>query len=169
MSVPPNPPQPPLIPTTDGTKQKTQVKCNKSVSITQYFEAKNNNGERKRSLSAKIGLVDRSDARVIRIVHISDTHGKHSEYIRDIPAGDMLIHSGDFTNHHYAKQHKGMLDEQIFQREIKDMNDFFHAMPHKHKIFVAGNHETHISKFPKEKIELALTEAVYLQDSAVIA
>lgn len=31
----------------------------------------------------------------LKIVHMSDTHGK----FYDVPYGDVLIHSGDFTNH----------------------------------------------------------------------
>ena len=31
----------------------------------------------------------------LKIVHMSDTHGK----FYDVPNGDVLIHSGDFTNH----------------------------------------------------------------------
>ena len=33
----------------------------------------------------------------MRIVHISDTHGRHRE-IEGLPEGDVIVHSGDFTN-----------------------------------------------------------------------
>ena len=33
---------------------------------------------------------------MMRIVHISDTHGLHRNV--SVPWGDVLVHSGDFTN-----------------------------------------------------------------------
>jgi 3',5'-cyclic AMP phosphodiesterase CpdA len=32
----------------------------------------------------------------MRIVHLSDTHGKH-HLLRDLPKADMVIHSGDMS------------------------------------------------------------------------
>jgi 3',5'-cyclic AMP phosphodiesterase CpdA len=61
-----------------------------------------------------------------RIVCISDTHNFH-EQIR-IPDGDILIHAGDATN-------RGTVEEIVF------FNQWFCRLPHRHKIFVAGNHD----------------------------
>lgn len=33
----------------------------------------------------------------MRIVHISDTHGHHSQL--RLPQGDVLVHSGDFSDY----------------------------------------------------------------------
>ncbi|GMR56500.1 hypothetical protein PMAYCL1PPCAC_26695, partial [Pristionchus mayeri] len=64
----------------------------------------------------------------VRIVCISDTHEKLDEILPIVPDGDILIHSGDFTNY-------GDVGEVIkFNAEIG-------KLPHKHKLVVAGNHE----------------------------
>ncbi|CCD65658.1 UPF0046 protein C25E10.12 [Caenorhabditis elegans] len=64
----------------------------------------------------------------VRFVCISDTHEKLHEILPYIPDGDVLIHSGDFTN-------CGDIGEVIkFNAEIG-------SLPHKHKIVIAGNHE----------------------------
>eukprot|EP01089_Gocevia_fonbrunei_P021474 TRINITY_DN8361_c0_g1_i3.p1 TRINITY_DN8361_c0_g1~~TRINITY_DN8361_c0_g1_i3.p1 ORF type:complete len:257 (+),score=19.35 TRINITY_DN8361_c0_g1_i3:280-1050(+) len=63
-----------------------------------------------------------------RLVCLSDTHTKHWG-ISHIPDGDVLIHSGDFTM-------CGREDE------VLDFVDFMKQLPHKHKIVIAGNHDT---------------------------
>jgi len=63
----------------------------------------------------------------IRFVVLSDTHEKQNE-IKEIPAGDVLLHAGDFTLH--CKPEK-----------VVEFNDFLGTLPHKHKIVIAGNHE----------------------------
>lgn len=72
----------------------------------------------------------------VRVVHISDTHGLHWEMLEEgrIPEGDILVHSGDFMNRKTAV----VGDVEAI---LLDMNAFFGALPHKHKVFVAGNHE----------------------------
>ncbi|KAK5697914.1 hypothetical protein LTR97_006873 [Elasticomyces elasticus] len=64
----------------------------------------------------------------IRIVCISDTHTLIPVYI---PDGDILIHAGDLTNAGTPSE----LQAQI---------DFLAALPHKHKVVIAGNHDTYL-------------------------
>ena len=61
------------------------------------------------------------------ILHISDTHGKHHQ-LKDLPAADVLVHSGDFTM-------AGTEEEAI------DFLEWLIDLPHHHKILVAGNHD----------------------------
>lgn len=64
----------------------------------------------------------------MKIVCISDTHLQHRWNKIDVPDGDVLIHAGDgLSSGRYSEL-------QIFQ-------DWFLAFPHKHKIFVPGNHD----------------------------
>ncbi|KAF4131073.1 Calcineurin-like phosphoesterase [Phytophthora infestans] len=63
----------------------------------------------------------------LRVVCISDTHGKHRN-LRNVPEGDMLLHCGDFTN-------RGTHDE------IRDFNDWLGTLPHRHIVVIAGNHD----------------------------
>jgi hypothetical protein len=63
----------------------------------------------------------------LQVVCISDTHNLH-RHIASIPSGDVLIHAGDFSN-------AGELDQ------IMDFIDWMHALPHRVKILIAGNHD----------------------------
>ena len=69
----------------------------------------------------------------MKIVFISDTHGKHEilttkAYDNILGEGDILVHAGDCTN--VGKTH-----------EIKQFLDWFSNTPFKHKVFIAGNHD----------------------------
>ncbi|WEW58031.1 hypothetical protein PRK78_003498 [Emydomyces testavorans] len=60
----------------------------------------------------------------IKIVCISDTHNCQPE----LPEGDVLIHAGDLT-------------ENGSFEEIQSQLAWLSSQPHRHKIFVAGNHD----------------------------
>jgi len=62
----------------------------------------------------------------MRLVCISDTHNRHREL--SVPEGDLLVHAGDATR-------KGTLPE------IEDFLAWLWEQPHRHKVFVAGNHD----------------------------
>ena len=87
-----------------------------------------------------------------RIVLLSDTHNCNEQI--SVPDGDILIHAGDATN-------RGQVDE------IVAFNEWFSGFPHKHKIFVAGNHDWLFETRPKYAQSLLAENVVYLQDSAV--
>ncbi|EWM20322.1 metallophosphoesterase domain-containing protein 1, partial [Nannochloropsis gaditana] len=64
------------------------------------------------------------DEDVVRIVCISDTHSRHDALLRDpslLPAGDVLIHAGDFTT-------TGTLPQ------MENFRDFLRALPYAHKV-----------------------------------
>ncbi len=63
----------------------------------------------------------------MRLLHISDTHGKH-ELLIDLPKADVIVHTGDFT-------------EDGTEEEVKDFIEWFCGLPYSHKIFIAGNHD----------------------------
>jgi hypothetical protein len=62
-----------------------------------------------------------------RLVLLRDTHQLHREV--EVPAGDILIHAGDFTMFGRTKA------------DITDFLDWLKGLPHWHKILVPGNHE----------------------------
>lgn len=64
----------------------------------------------------------------MKIVAISDTHN-YTNGDFNVPDGDLLIHAGDATFNGYSK-------------EIEKFGQWFRKLPHKHKIFVPGNHDT---------------------------
>ncbi len=61
------------------------------------------------------------------ILHLSDTHGSHHR-LRDLPEADVVVHSGDFTMNGS-------------QQEAIDFLNWLCDLPHRHKIFICGNHD----------------------------
>lgn len=72
-------------------------------------------------------MLIRENEELMKILHISDTHGCH-HWLRDLPEADVLVHSGDFCM-------VGMEQEAI------DFLNWFCDLPYKHKIFICGNHD----------------------------
>lgn len=88
----------------------------------------------------------------LKIVCISDTHGKHAG-IR-LPEGDVLIHAGDFMTY----------GDRL--SEIASFNHWLSKQPHRHKIVIAGNHDLLFESDPS-LARTRLTAATYLENSAV--
>jgi predicted phosphodiesterase len=97
----------------------------------------------------------------MRIVVISDTHGLHDRMTHPVPEGDILIHAGDGTN-------VGRMNE------VAAFGMWLRGLPHKTKIFVAGNHDWIFEKNRFVAIQLLnqglignerKPEIVYLEDS----
>jgi len=70
----------------------------------------------------------------VKLICISDTHGDHERI--ELPAGDVLIHAGDLSAHGTD------LETLEFMRWFGDQ-DF------KHRICIAGNHDTFMEQDPK--------------------
>ncbi len=84
-----------------------------------------------RLLDYSLGLLrstPKPDSPPIRIVCISDTHCLTSVHI---PDGDLLIHAGDLTN-------------AGTPAELQAQIDWLDSLPHKHKVAIAGNHDTYL-------------------------
>jgi predicted phosphodiesterase len=88
----------------------------------------------------------------MRIVCISDTHLVHRGAEFPIPNGDLLIHAGDAT-------YSGTQDE------IREFNEWFAALPHANKIFVAGNHDWGFQLYPDQSRAQLAPDIIYLEDS----
>lgn len=58
---------------------------------------------------------------------MSDSHLCHNNYISRIPKGDVLVHSGDFSQR---------MKPDDFENQMKDFNNFLGKLPHKHKVFL---------------------------------
>ena len=87
----------------------------------------------------------------MRILHLSDTHGLHSQIGR-LPEADVIVHSGDFT--HYGTE-----------KECLDFLNWFIALPYKHKIFVVGNHD--LCLYDADNIEDLPANVHFLQDRGI--
>lgn len=94
----------------------------------------------------------------MKITLISDTHTKHSLITKDLPGGDILIHSGDFMNSGYIE--KDIIEFCKWFDEIEGYN---------HKIFIAGNHDRLFENKPEQVKEILsyYPEIYYLQDSFI--
>ncbi len=91
----------------------------------------------------------------MKIVAISDTHGKHKNLI--LPQGDVLIHAGDVSS--LGKE-----------SEIKDFLNWFSKTDFTYKILIAGNHDFYFEKIgenTKVLEELIPENVIYLNDSGV--
>lgn len=91
----------------------------------------------------------------MKIVAISDTHGKHRNLV--LPEGDILIHAGDVSS--MGKE-----------SEIKDFLNWFSKTDFTYKIMIAGNHDFYFEKIgdnAKVLEELIPANVIYLNDSGV--
>lgn len=84
----------------------------------------------------------------MKIVAISDTHTYHD--CIDLPAGDVLVHTGDFSFRGNREEYDSFVS-------------WFAKQPHPYKVFIAGNHDRIL-----EREKLPVPEGVcYLEDSAL--
>ena len=113
----------------------------------------------------RVGDVDNPAASPVRIVHISDTHLQHNDYVTQIPDGDILVHSGDFTQYGISKR---IFPDRDYCKDVQEVDMFFSQLPHKHKIFVAGNHELNFTGKDPARTQTMLKHGVYLQDASVV-
>ena len=88
---------------------------------------------------------------MVRIVCISDTHNRLARVT--VPAGDILVHAGDFTGHGR-------------EPEIVAFADALRALPHRDKVVIAGNHDFLCQSTPARVREL-LGECHYLCDAGI--
>lgn len=72
----------------------------------------------------------------LQVVAIADTHGEHD--LVQVPAGDILVHAGDFALRNNFKHLQSGLE-------------WFASQPHAIKIFVGGNHDHAIEAKPTFK------------------
>ena len=86
----------------------------------------------------------------MRILHISDTHGKH-HLLKNLPRADVIIHSGDTSF-------------SDTENEVLEFLNWFFGLDYPHNIFVAGNHDDCLQG---EKIEDLPENCHYLCYSGV--
>jgi len=80
-------------------------------------------GKATESDPCRVGCVNNPNARIVRVVHTSDTRSNGKTV--DIPNGDVLIHSGNFFNHDLCKD---------FGKNVADLDAFFASQPHRYKV-----------------------------------
>lgn len=92
-----------------------------------------------------------------KICIISDTHGMHLGL--SLPDADILVHCGDFSSH------------GTYMDALKFVN-WLGAQPHKHKVFIAGNHDLYFEQGNPSDIDMFIKtmppDVHYLQDSGIV-
>lgn len=95
----------------------------------------------------------------MRLVALSDTHGQQAKV--KVPDGDVLVYAGDFMTHGFS------------YKEVFSFRDWLFSLPHKHKVFIAGNHDRLLEMHPSLTDEFgklypeAAKDCHYLLDSGI--
>ena len=93
----------------------------------------------------------------MKILHISDTHGFHGMFPEDRFQGiDVVVHSGDCSNYR---------DPYRNSNEVLDFIEWYKNVPVKHKIYVAGNHDTSIERRLVTPGHFAEAGIIYLENA----
>jgi Icc-related predicted phosphoesterase len=93
------------------------------------------------------------NVRFLKLALISDSHLSHEETYFTIPPADILIHAGDALA-------MGTMEE------LRLFVNWFKELPHRIKVFCAGNHDWPFQRKPDEaRTLLSKTGCIYLQDS----
>lgn len=95
----------------------------------------------------------------MEITFISDTHSRHTDITKDLPGGDLLLHSGDFMN------------SGVKQNEMFSFCDWFNKLDeYDSKIFIAGNHDILFEQSPTfvKGVLSGYKWIDYLQDEEII-
>ena len=94
----------------------------------------------------------------MKLLHISDTHGFHVQFPVDRFDGvDIVVHSGDCSN---------WRDPARNESEVRLFIDWYKDLPVKHKIYVAGNHDTSIERRMITPADFAEAGIIYLENAA---
>lgn len=89
----------------------------------------------------------------MKIVAISDTHGRHR--LLRLPKADLLVHAGDVTYHGD-------------KREVEDFLDWLQKLPIPNKIFIAGNHDFFFERTRLAEVKGMMPPGIYyLMDESV--
>lgn len=88
----------------------------------------------------------------MKIVVTSDTHNYHSEL--KLPAADVFIHCGDFSQNGTLK-------------EAKEFLEWMDGIDAQYKIFIAGNHDLCFANERRAAHKLIPPNCTYLEDSFV--
>jgi Icc-related predicted phosphoesterase len=93
----------------------------------------------------------------MKIWHLGDTHTYHN--LLEIPEGiDMVIFSGDCSNPRAPYTN---------EPEVRDFIDWFGKLPIKHKVFVAGNHDSSIESKLVIEADFNDNGIIYLENNSI--
>ena len=102
----------------------------------------------------RLGSLPQQPKGSVRVVFVSDTHSRIANIV--IPDGDVLVHTGDIT---FCSQ-GGLSALQVFNEDMA-------ALPHAHKVVIAGNHDRRLLQLGKVEARKVLSACHYLENSGV--
>ena len=88
---------------------------------------------------------------MVRLVALADSHLAHHRL--QVPEGDVLVHAGDLCGWGADLE------------ELRPAVAWLRALPHRHKVLVAGNHDWPFARAPAEARALLGDSVVYLEDA----
>ncbi len=89
----------------------------------------------------------------MRIICISDTHGKHQDV--NLEPADLIIHAGDMS-------------EMGTKEQILDFINWFSGLDYQYKVLIAGNHDFFFELATSKEIKKLIPDGIiYLNDSGV--
>jgi Icc-related predicted phosphoesterase len=91
-----------------------------------------------------------------KLTFISDSHCRHNEIPKEqLPGGDILVHTGDWTN-------RGSVVEAIeFLQWLEKQTQYTH------RVFIAGNHDLIAEQNPSLFRSLIPSNCIYLEDNGI--
>lgn len=92
----------------------------------------------------------------VRIVMVSDTHGRHR--LLRLPKGHLLVHVGDILMRNGSGCGAA--------RALADFNAWLGAQPFTHKVVIGGNHDALLEALGPQAAQRLLSHAVYLDRAA---
>jgi predicted phosphodiesterase len=98
-------------------------------------------------------LTPKASPEHVRLVVLSDTHGKHRDVLSPLPEGDVLIHLGDVAN-------RGSLTD--IRSFVEWTNIYRHKFPE--IVIIEGNHDRDLNNPGKIQLEQEYKDFIYLQD-----
>lgn len=101
----------------------------------------------------------------LRIAHVSDTCDLSDNGCSAVFEADVLVHSGNLCSYQFRKH---FFKDTEFVNQVRAINNFFAAMPHRYKIFVPGPNEIFFDSEDRERVQALLPNCIYLQDSECV-
>lgn len=99
----------------------------------------------------------------VRIVAVSDTHGKHD--LLRLPRGDILVHSGDILSRNNSIFGNSGRADALAIHGLRRFNAWLGRMAYAHCVVIGGNHDSALAKLGMDAAASLLSNATYLENS----
>lgn len=97
-----------------------------------------------------------------RVVMVGDTHDRHT-CLDSLPESDIFVHCGDIfmTSRFFSNE--------CMMRKLIGFNEWLgNSVKSKHKIVIAGNHDSHMEQMGPKGVQMILTNGTYLHNNSAV-